>query len=195
MWFGLAISLSAEIYLAVALNMLTAALGLFTFLSYLFIYTPLKTRTPWCTFLGAFPGAMPPLVGWAAARGDVSLQSVVLFGILFFWQFPHFYSIAMMYREDYARAGIRMLPVVEPDGKSTAREIVLYTLALLPVSFLPTFIGLAGKIYLAGAIFLGVSFLYFAIRCAREKTRLQARYLLQASVFYLPLLFGLMVLN
>ena len=193
--FGIAISVAAEVYMVLALNTLTAVLGLLTFASYLFIYTPLKTRTPWCTFLGAFPGAMPPLVGWAAVRGNVALEGWVLFAIVFLWQFPHFHSIAMMYREDYARAGIRMLPVVEPDGRSTGREIVGYTLLLLPVSLLPTFLKLAGQIYLTGAIVLGITFLYFAFNCARKKTRMQARYLLQASVFYLPLLFGLMVLN
>ncbi len=195
LWFGIIITVMAEVYLALALNLLTAVLGFATFASYLFVYTPLKTRTKWCTFLGAFPGAMPPLVGWAAVRGNVSLEGWVLFAIVFFWQFPHFHSIAMMYRDDYARAGIRMLPVVEPDGRATGREIIGYTLALLPFSVFPYFLGMAGRLYLAGAVILGISFFYFAARCARNKTRLQARYLLQATVFYLPLLFGLMVLN
>lgn len=193
--FGISISLIAEVYLGVALNPLAALLGLLTLSSYLFIYTPLKTRTPWCTFLGAFPGAMPPLVGWVAARGQMNLEGGVLFAILFLWQFPHFHSIAMLYREDYERAGIRMLPVVESNFKATSRQIVGYTVALLGVSLLPTWLGISGTIYLAGALVFGLIFLYYAIRCARAKTKMWARYLLLASVFYLPLLFGLMVLN
>ena len=193
--FGIGISVIAEIYLALALNPLSALLGFLTLASYLLVYTPLKTRTSWCTFLGAFPGAMPPLVGWVAARGSASLEAVVLFGIVFLWQFPHFHSIAMMYSEDYARAGIRMLPVVEPDLKATGRQIVGYTLALIPVSFMPTVLKLSGQAYFMGAIILGAGFLYFSVRCAREKNKVRARYLLQATVFYLPLLFALMVLN
>lgn len=193
--FGIGISVAAEIYLALALNPLTALLGFFTLASYLFVYTPLKTRTPWCTFLGAFPGAMPPLVGWVAARGQMTREGWVLFGILFLWQFPHFHSIAMLYREDYRRAGIRMLPVVELDNRATSRQIVGYTVALLPLSLAPAFLKMSGTIYLLGAVLLGAGFLYFAIRCARAKTPKRARALLLASVFYLPILFGLMVLN
>jgi protoheme IX farnesyltransferase len=193
--FGIGITVAAVAYLGFVLNPLSALLGCLTIGSYLWVYTPLKTRTPWCTFLGAFPGAMPPLVGWVAVRGSISVEAWVLFGIVFLWQFPHFHSIAMMYREDYARAGIRMLPVVEPDGKSTGRQIVGYTLALVPLSLMPAYLRISGQIYLAGAILLGAAFLYFAVRCALDKTKVRARYLLQASVFYLPLLFGLMVLN
>lgn len=193
--FGMGITVAAEAYLALVLNPLSALLGFFTLTTYLLIYTPLKTRTSWCTFLGAFPGAMPPLVGWVAIRGSISLEAWVLFGIVFLWQFPHFHSIAMMYREDYARAGIRMLPVVKPDGKATGRQIVGYTLALVPLSLMPAFLKISGTVYLAGAILLGLGFLYYAVRCAQDKTKARARYLLQASVFYLPLLFGLMVLN
>ncbi|MDD5544779.1 MAG: heme o synthase [Acidobacteriia bacterium] len=193
--FGVALCVFAEIYLAVEINALSAVLGLFTLVSYLFVYTPLKTRTPWCTFLGAFPGAMPPLVGWVAARDQISWGGWVLFGILFLWQFPHFHSIAMLYREDYQRAGIRMLPVVEDDNRATSREILIYTLALFPLSLAPSFLKMSGTIYLLGAVLLGLAFIYFAFRCAREKTKKQARFLLLASVFYLPLLFGLMVLN
>jgi protoheme IX farnesyltransferase len=193
--FGIGISVLAEVYLATMLNPLAALLGFMTLASYLFVYTPLKTRTPWCTFLGAFPGAMPPLVGWVAARGQISLGGWILFAILFLWQFPHFHSIAMLYREDYERAGIRMLPVVEPDGRATSRQIVAYTLMLLPASLAPGLIKMSGAIYFVGAMVLGVVFFYFAWQCALAKTKVRARALLLASVFYLPILFGLMVLN
>src|SRR5499426_1106026 len=119
--------------------------------SYLFLYTPLKTRTTWCTFIGAFPGALPPMLGWTAARNDIGWGGFILFAILFLWQFPHFLAIAWMYREDYARAGVLMLPVVEPDGRVTAQQIVIYTLMLLPVSLLPTAMGMSGRIYFVGA--------------------------------------------
>src|SRR5947207_14977343 len=136
----------AEAYLALFVNVLTALLGLTIIAGYLFVYTPLKTRTTLSTALGAFPGAMPPLIGWTAARGEVDVTAWVLFAILFLWQFPHFLSIAWMYREDYGRAGIRMLPVVEPDGRVTAQQIVSYTLLLLPVSLLPAILGITGKL-------------------------------------------------
>lgn len=193
--FGIGLCVGAEIYLAVWLNSLAALLGFITLASYLFLYTPLKTRTPWCTFLGAFPGAMPPLVGWVAASGHLAAGGWILFGILFFWQFPHFHSIAMLYREDYARAGIRMLPVVEPDNKATSRQILGYTLGLFPITLLPAVLKMSGALYLVAAIILGIAFLYFAVRCAVAKTKVRARYLLLASVFYLPILFGLMVWN
>lgn len=193
--FGIAISLVAEIYLAWMVNPLTAIWGFVALASYLFIYTPLKTRTHWCTFIGAIPGALPPLLGWAAARGHVGIEAWVLFGILFFWQFPHFHAIATMYREDYGRARIRMLPVIEPDGKSTARQIVGYTIGLVLISILPTLLGFSGWIYLAGAVLLGAWFLHASLTTARQMTREQARHLLKVSVMYLPLLLGLMVLN
>jgi len=193
--FGAGLTVSAELYLAVFVNPLSAVLGLTIIAGYLFGYTPLKTRTSLSTMVGAFPGAMPPLIGWAAARGDLSLEAWVLFAILFLWQFPHFLAIAWMYREDYGRAGILMLPVVEPDGRVTGQQIVAYTLMLLPVSLLPTLLGLSGRIYLCGAIILGLGFLYYSVRAAFSKSRQQARRLLLASVLYLPLLFILMVLN
>jgi heme o synthase len=195
LWFGIAISVYAEIHLAWFVNPMTAALGLVALTSYLFLYTPLKTRTHWCTFVGAFPGALPPLLGWAAARNGLGIESLVLFGIMFLWQFPHFHAIAMMYRDDYARAGIRMLPVVEPDGRSTARQIAGYTLALVFVSLLPAYLNFSGWIYLAGAIVLGAAFLYVSLITARKMTYDHSRLLLKASVLYLPLLLGLMVLN
>ncbi|HEY0004435.1 MAG TPA: heme o synthase [Pyrinomonadaceae bacterium] len=193
--FGLALMALAEIYLALLVNPLTALLGLPIIVGYLLLYTPLKTRTSLSTVIGAFPGAMPPFIGWAAARGEIGLEAWVLFAILFLWQFPHFLAIAWMYREDYGRAGILMLPVVEPDGRMTGRQIVIYTLMLLPVSLLPTLLGISGGFYFYGALLLGLLFLYSSIIAARSKTRQDARRLLLASVIYLPLLFGLMVLN
>jgi len=193
--FGLGLTVGAEIYLAVLVNPLTGLLGLTVIAGYLFGYTPLKTRTSLSTMVGAFPGAVPPLIGWAAARGSISLEAWVLFAILFLWQFPHFLAIAWMYREDYSRAGILMLPVVEPDGRVTAQQIVIYTVLLLPVSLLPTVLGISGKVYLYGAIGLGLLFLYSSVRAAFSKSRQEARRLLVASVIYLPLLFVLMVLN
>ena len=193
--FGAGLTVMAEIYLAVLVNPLSAVLGLTVIAGYLFAYTPLKTRTTLSTMVGAFPGAVPPLIGWAAARGSISIEAWVLFAILFLWQFPHFLAIAWMYREDYARAKILMLPVVEPDGRVTAQQIVVYTLLLLPVSLLPTVLGISGKIYLYGAIILGLLFLYSSVRAALSKSRQEARRLLLASVIYLPLLFILMVIN
>jgi protoheme IX farnesyltransferase len=195
LWFGIALSVVAEIHLAWFVNAMAAILGLIALTSYLFLYTPLKTRTHWCTFVGAFPGALPALLGWAAARNDLGIEALVLFGIMFLWQFPHFHAIAMMCREDYARAGIRMLPVVEPDGRSTARQITGYTLALVLVSLLPAYLKFSGWIYLAGAILLGGAFLYVSLITARRMTYDHSRLLLKASVFYLPLLLGLMVVN
>jgi len=193
--FGVGLTVLAEVYLAVLVNPLSAVLGLTVISGYLFGYTPLKTRTSLSTFVGAFPGAVPPLIGWASARGTVGVEAWVLFAILFLWQFPHFLAIAWMYREDYTRAGILMLPVVEPDGRVTGQQIVLYTVMLLPVSLLPTLLGTAGKIYFVGAIILGLLFLYFSLRAAFSKSRQAARQLLLASVIYLPLLFILMVLD
>ena len=193
--FGAGITILAEIYLLVLVNPLSALLGLTVIAGYLFAYTPLKTRTTLSTLVGAFPGAVPPLIGWTAARGSISLEGWILFAILFLWQFPHFLAIAWMYREDYGRAGILMLPVVEPDGKVTAQQIVVYTLMLLPVSLLPTVIGLSGRIYFVGAIVLGLAFLYSSLRAAFSMSRQNARRLLLASVLYLPLLFLVMVLD
>ncbi len=145
LWFGVILTLMAELYLALFVNTLTALLGLTVITGYLLVYTPLKTRTSLSTALGAFPGAMPPLMGWTAARGEIDVSAWVLFAILFLWQFPHFLAIAWMYREDYGRAGIRMLPVVEPDGRVTGQQIIAYSLMLVPVSLLPTVLGISGK--------------------------------------------------
>jgi heme o synthase len=193
--FGAAVTLIGEAYLAWFINPLTAFWGFVAMASYLFLYTPLKTRTHWCTFIGAFPGALPPLLGWAAARNEVGVEAATLFGIMFLWQFPHFHAIATMFREDYALAGIRMLPVIEPDGKATARQIVGYAVALLPVSLLPTFLHFSGWFYLGGAVVLGAWFLHASVAAARQPTLEQSRRLLRVSVIYLPLLLGLMTLN
>lgn len=193
--FGLVLSVVATVYLWFLINPLTAVLGAITFASYLLLYTPLKTRTTLSTVIGAFPGAMPPLIGWVAAAGKLTVEAWILFAILFLWQFPHFLAIAWMYREDYGRAGIKMLPVVEPEGRVTGQQIIVYTLMLLPVSLLPFAIDLAGAVYMVGAVILGLIFLYYSVRAAVSKTTWQARRLLLASVLYLPVLFALMVLN
>jgi len=193
--FGIAISLAGFLEMWLGANLLCALLGMFTLLTYLCVYTPLKQRSPHSTTIGAIPGAMPPLIGYAGAAGHLTVEAWILFGILFLWQFPHFYSIAWMYREDYERAGIRMLPVVEPDGLSTARQMVLYSLLLIPISLIPRWMGAEGNVYLIGATALGLFFLYSAIRVSLDRTRQRARRVLLASVLYLPLLYGLMLLD
>ena len=193
--FAIAISVIGFVELWLGANALTALLGLFTLASYLFIYTPLKQHSRHSTTIGAIPGAMPPLIGYAAASGRLTWEAWTLFAILFVWQFPHFYAIAWMYREDYARAGIRMLPVVEPDGTSTARQILLYSLALIPISLIPKFLSMAGNVYLVGAIALGVFFVYAGLRVNLQRTRQCARGVLLASVIYLPVLYSLMLID
>jgi heme o synthase len=193
--FGIALSIAGFVELWLGCNLLSAGIGAFTLASYLFLYTPMTQRTWWSTTVGAIPGAMPPMIGFAAAAGRITPESWILFAILFLWQFPHFYSIAWMYKEDYARAGIRMLPVVEPDCRSTARQIVLYGLALVPVSLVPTFLGMTGRLYFAGALLLGLWFLYSGVRVAVDRTAVRARAVLIASVLYLPLIYGLMLVD
>ena len=193
--FGIALSFAGFLELWVGVNLLAGLIGAFTLASYLFLYTPLKQRTWWSTTIGAVPGAMPPLIGYAAAAGALTREAWVLSAILFLWQFPHFYAIAWMYKEDYARAGIRMLPVVEPDCRSTARQILLYGLALIPVSLVPGILGMSGRIYLTGALLLGLWFLYSGVRVALERTLVRARDVLMTSVLYLPLIYGLMLLD
>jgi heme o synthase len=199
---GVVMSLGGALYLGLALNPLTGWLSLATATIYLAAYTPLKKVHPICTFVGAFPGAMPGVLGWTAARGRLEWGALVMFAIVFFWQFPHFFSIAWLYREDYAAGKIRMLPVVEPDGKSTARRILAYSIGLIPVTLAPTFLGMAGRTYFVAALLLGLALLYAGFRLASLRQPLQAaaskqraRQLLQATVFYLPLLFVLMMLN
>jgi len=199
---GLLATVGGSIYLAVFTNPLTGLLTFLTSVVYLAAYTPLKRVSPICTFVGAFPGAMPGVLGWTAARGHLEWGTLILFAILFVWQFPHFFSIAWLYREDYAAGGIRMLPVVEEDGRSTAHRIVGYSLALIPLSLLPTFFGMAGRIYLVGATVLGIALFYFGARLAfstlplaSPRSKMLARHVLQATVIYLPLLFALMMGN
>ncbi len=195
LWFGIGLAVIGFAELAVWVNLLSALLGAFTLGSYLFIYTPLKTRSHLSTVIGAVPGAMPPLLGYAAAHGSLTPEAWTLFAILFIWQFPHFLAIAWMYREDYARAGIRMLPVVEPDGMSTGRQIILYASTLIPVSLFPVLLGMTGKIYLVGALLLGGWFLYTGVRVAFDLTNGRARQVLFASIIYLPVIYGLMVFD
>lgn len=186
--FGWALSLAGTAWLAIGTNLLTAALGAATIFSYLGLYTPLKRRSSLCTLVGALPGALPPVMGWAAASGKLEPAALSIFLVLFFWQLPHFLALAWMYREDYARAGQPMLPVAEPDGVSTGRQVVLQTMALLVASALPVWYGLAGPEYLAVALALGAGFLGFGIAFALDRTRARARRLFLASVTYLPLL-------
>ena len=193
--FGLLISAAGFFDLQLGANPLAALLGAVTLASYLFLYTPLKQRSPHSTTIGAIPGAMPPLIGYAAASGTLSWDAWILFAILFLWQFPHFYAIAWMYREDYERAGIRMLPVVEPDGESTARRILWCSLALIPISLAPKFLAMTGNLYLIGALAMGLLFLYAGLRISLDRTRRQARRVLLASVVYLPVLYGLMLFD
>jgi protoheme IX farnesyltransferase len=174
---------------------LTAALGLFTVVSYLAAYTPLKQRSTHATTIGAVPGAMPPMIGFAAASGTLTVDAWILFAILFLWQFPHFYAIAWMYREDYARAGMRMLAVVEPDGESTARRIFWTSIALVPLSILPRVFGMAGDVYAVGVVVIGALFVYTTFRVLRDLNRAGARNVLLASVVYLPVLYGLLVFD
>jgi len=193
--FGILQCAVAELYLYVLVNPLTAVLGSIVIIGYVFLYTPLKTRTSASTAIGAIPGAMPPLMGWTAASNEITIGAWALFVLLFLWQFPHFLAIAWMYREQYAKAGILMLPVVEPEGKITARQIVLFTIMLVAVSLSPFFLGFAGVIYLVGASILGIWFLLESIQTARAKSVEKARRLLMVSVLYLPLIFGLLVLD
>jgi len=199
---GLIVALGGSLYLAVFTNPLTGLLTLLTSVVYLAAYTPLKRISPICTFIGAFPGAMPGVLGWTAIRGRLEWETLVLFAILFVWQFPHFFSIAWLYREDYAKGGIKMLPVVEEDGRSTGRRILAYSIVLIPISVLPSLIGMAGQLYLVGAVVLGVALLYFGVRLAflglplaSAPSKMRARHVLQATVIYLPLLFALMMSN
>ena len=193
--FGLVISAAGFFDLQLFVNPLAALLGAVTLGSYLFLYTPLKQLSPHSTTIGAIPGAMPPLIGYAAASGKLTWEAWILFAILFLWQFPHFYAIAWMYREDYERAGIRMLPVVEPDGESTARRILWFSLALIPISLVPKFLSMTGNVYLIGAAVMGLLFVYAGLRISFDRTRLQARRVLLASVVYLPVLYGLMLFD
>ena len=172
-----------------------AALALATLLLYVLVYTPMKRMSSLCTIVGAIPGALPPVIGWAAARNDLSTGSWILFAILFLWQMPHFLAIAWMYREEYETGGQPMLPVIDPEGVRTGRQIVLYCLALLPVSLLPGVTGLSGPIYSVGALILGIAYLAAGLFVAKQRTTESARVLLRVSVVYLPILLGLMAMS
>ncbi len=191
--FGVLLAAGGAAYLALAVNWLTSALGVITCVSYLGAYTPLKKRTTLATFIGAFPGAVPPLMGWAAARGSLSVEAWILYAILFIWQFPHFLAIAWMYREDYARAGIRMLPVVDHAGDATFRQILAYSAALIPASLLPAVSGMAGIAYFYLALLMGVAMMQVSLWAARTRTNQRAKWLMHATVIYIPLLLGLLM--
>jgi heme o synthase len=193
--YGLATSVTGFVILAAGVNVLTAACAVAGWGIYLFAYTPLKPRTSLNTVVGAIPGAVPVLMGWAAARGTLDPEAWLLFGILFLWQLPHFLAIAWMYQVDYARAGFRMLPAEAPDGSATARQVVGACLALVPVSLLPTLVYLAGPAYFFGALALGLAYLAYGFRMGRERTGGAARRLLRMSVLYLPALFVLLALD
>jgi protoheme IX farnesyltransferase len=193
LWFGVSLSIVGAIALYFAAGLLAAGLGVATCLSYLLAYTPLKKRTVWATFVGAFPGAIPPMIGWAAATGSLDRGAWLLFGILFLWQFPHFHAIAWMYREDYARAGILMLPVVDKQGTRTFRQIIFTAAALVGVSLLPAVVGLAGVRYFFGALVVSVALFQVCLWAASEKTNVRAKWLMHATVLHIPVLLGLMV--
>jgi len=199
---GLALTLGGSIYLVIYANLLTGLLVFLTSLVYLAAYTPLKKVSPMCTFVGAFPGAMPVVLGWTAVRGRLEVETLILFAIMFVWQFPHFLSIAWLYREDYAQGDIRMLPVVDSDGKSTVWRILAYSGALIPVSVLPVALGMAGRVYLVGAILMGAALFrvsmgmaYPQLPATAPASKPSARRLLQATIIYLPALFALMMAN
>ncbi len=189
---GVILGAVGVLYLAVLVNPLSAALAAITLATYVFLYTPLKTRTSLCTVVGAVPGAIPPMIGFAAADGYLAPGAWALFSILFFWQLPHFLAIAILYRDDYERGGMKMLPVIDPDLGFTGRQIVLWSLALIPVSFFPVRVGMNGVAYFVAAAVLGVAFLAFAVRCALTRERVDARRLFFFSIIYLPALLGAM---
>jgi len=193
--FGLAAIVVGAAWLALATNILACLVALATSILYLGLYTPLKTRTTFSTAVGAIPGALPPLIGWAAARGSISLGAWVLFAILFFWQFPHFMAIAWMYREDYARAGIRMLPVVDHKGDATFRQIVCTSAILVWVSALPSVVGMAGMHYFFGALALGMILLQVSLWANRARTNARAKWLMHATVAHIPILLGWLILD
>jgi protoheme IX farnesyltransferase len=193
--FGAGLALLGTVYLALLANGLASVLAIAASITYLGVYTPLKKRTTLATAIGAFPGAVPPLIGWAAARGSLSLDAWILFGILFLWQFPHFLAIAWMYREDYARGGIRMLPVVDPAGTATFTQIVVTAALLVPVSLLPAVVGMAGIRYFFGAVLLGMVLVQVCLWAARTKSNARAKWLMHATVAHIPLLLGWLMLD
>jgi heme o synthase len=191
--YAAGLSMAGLAMLGVLVNPLSAAVAFATLVSYVAIYTPLKLRTSFATVIGAIPGALPPVIGWAAATGELSRGAWILFGIVFLWQLPHFLAIAWMYREDYARAGFPMLPVIEPDGRSTARQSVLYAAALLPLSLTPTLVGLTSTFYFGAALALTLAFLALTLRFAKTRSGADARRVFFGSIVYLPILWILMI--
>jgi heme o synthase len=191
--FGVTLVVLGTVYLALVAGALAAGLGLFTAVSYLALYTPLKKRTTLATAVGAIPGAMPPLIGWVAARGSLSKEAWILFAIMVLWQFPHFFAIAWMYREDYARAGIKMLPTVDPQGTRTFRQIIGTAILLLPVSLLPALIGMTGVLYFFSAVVLGFMLIQLCLWASASRTNVRAKWLMHATVLHLPILLGLMM--
>ncbi len=192
-WFGVILCIAGAIDLYFTAGFLASGLGVLTCLSYLLAYTPLKKRTVWATTVGAFPGAIPPMIGWVAATGTLDRGAWLLFAILFLWQFPHFYAIAWMYREDYARAGILMLPVVDREGTRTFRQIILTSIALVGVSLLPAVIGLAGVRYFFGALVVSTALVQVCLWASSSRTNVRAKWLMHATVLHIPLLLGLMI--
>jgi protoheme IX farnesyltransferase len=192
-WFGVALAVVGLLELALAVNALSAAVAALTLASYVLVYTPLKRRSALSTLVGAVPGALPPVIGWVAVTGSITLPPLVLFGIQFLWQMPHFFAIAWLYRDDYAAAGIPLLPVTEPDGRRTGQQALLYAAALWPVSLMPTAVGLAGTAYTLVATALGVAFIALAALFARDRSMSTARRLFLFSITYLPLLWGALV--
>ena len=193
--FGALITIAGLVYLAWTVNLAGTAVTTAIVISYLAVYTPLKKTTSLCTLIGAVPGALPPVIGWAAVRGSIDLEAWVLFAIMFLWQMPHSLAIAWLYRDDYARAGFQLLPVINPDGKSTGRQVTSHCLALLAVGLLPTLIGLAGPIYFCVAFVLGSVFLWYSVRLALVRSLESARHLLFASLIYLPVLLAVMAFD
>jgi protoheme IX farnesyltransferase len=191
-WFGMLLSIAGGLYLAVAVNALAALLAVSTLLSYLLVYTPLKRKTPLCTLLGAFPGAMPTLIGWAGASASINRGGLFLFALLFLWQFPHFLAIAMMYREDYERAGYRMLPRFDLDSRFTRAEIFGFTVILILTTMLPL-AGRGGPVYLIAVSLAGAYMLYHVSKLMKSATKVMARHVVHASVLYLPVVLGMMM--
>ena len=193
--FGTLVTVAGLVYLAWTVNLASAAVTTAIVVSYLGAYTPLKKTTSLCTLIGAVPGALPPVIGWAAVRGSIDLEAWILFAIMFLWQMPHSLAIAWLYRDDYARAGFQLLPVINPDGKSTGRQVTSHCLALLAVGLLPTLVGLAGPLYFCVAFGLGSMFLWYSVRLALARSPESARRLLFASLIYLPLLLAVMAFD
>jgi protoheme IX farnesyltransferase len=193
LFFGLGLAVAGAADLWLAGGALASLLGVVTCMSYLLAYTPLKKRTVWATFVGAFPGAVPPMIGWAAATGSLDRGAWVLFAILFLWQFPHFHAIAWMYRDDYSRAGILMLPVVDRDGTRTFRQIILTSIGLIGIGLLPSLLGLTGVLYFFGALVISTALLQVCLWAASSKSNARAKWLMHATVLHIPLLLGLMM--